>query len=538
MELLKKNLAALADRQPELAERIAHAQPPAGAVVEPSRMGPPSLRVAGVLACSSVDPVTEGRRLAASAPSGPLAVFGFGLAYHLEPLAGRDLVVWEPDIGLLRLALAARDLTALLGGNLRLATTRQELGEVTGRGVLLFPSAARLHPEEARAVERLAVAAPNAARRPAEPRVLVVPPVYGGSTDIARWCREALEALGCRVVRPPLEAVEPLHARLRASTLGPAGTRRAADSLLAFLGEVVLAEARAFKPHLVLALAQAPLEARVLAELSKGGAKTAFWFVEDFRVRPYYREVAAAYDHFFHIQGQALTAQLRGLGAEGRHLPLAAHPPVHRPLELSAEEHERWGAEVGFMGEGYPNRVRALAQLARQVRGLRIWGTGWPKDPPLGRLVAEGGRRLNAEDVARVYNCCQVVLNMRSSHNPGAGRENLDYVNPRAFEVAACGGFQLADRSAALARVLAPEAEVAVYDDEDALPELIGHYLAHRQQRQAMAIAARRKVLTEHTYYHRMEEVLTVCLGPPPETAGPKNRLEEALDKMLERLAS
>lgn len=536
MSFLEQNLAVLAKSQPELARRIAEAQPPEGAELGPSRAGAPFLRMGGVLFCSSVDPEAEGRRLAADAPAGPLAVLGFGLGYHLEPLAGRDLLVWEPELGLLRLALEARDLTHLLP-RMRLVTSRRELAAATGRAVILHPPSARLYPDQARLLQRSTAPAARAPR-PAKPRVLVVPPVYGGSLPLATWCAEALSALGCRVRRPPLEAVEPLYRQVRGSELPAKRTGRAVDLLLGFLGQAVLLAAEEFKPHLVLALAQAPLPAEVVDRLSRLGAVTAFWFVEDFRMRPYFREVAAAYDHFFHIQGRAMEAQLRGLGANGHHLPLAAHPPVHRPLELSEPEAERWGARVGFMGEGYPNRVRILGSLAGRIEGLRVWGTGWPDQGRLARLVGEDGRRLEPEEVVRVYNACQVVLNLPSSDRASADPSAMDFVNPRTFEVAACGGFQLVQRSSALARVLLPEVDVAVFNDEGELAGLIEHYLAHPQQRSDVAAAGRRRVLTEHTYYHRMDHLLAVCLGPGPEEGPPAGENQEALDLMLEHLAS
>lgn len=536
LSFLEQNLAALAKTRPELARRIAEAAPSADAELGVSRSGEPWLRVGGVLFCSSVDPVAEGRRLAADAPEGPLAVLGFGLGYHLEPLLGRDLLVWEPDLGLLRLALEARDLARLLG-KLRLITDKKELGPAAGRAVMLHPPSARIYPDQARRLERAAVAA-SRAPRPASPRVLVVPPVYGGSLPMAGWCAEALTALGCQVRRSPLEAVEPLYQAVRQSSLPAERTSKVVDPLLRFLGQAVLLAAEEFKPHLVLALAQAPLETKVVEGLGKLGATTAFWFVEDFRMRPYFREVAAAYDHFFHIQGRAMEAQLRGLGAQGHRLPLAAHPPVHRPLELTPDQAERWGARVGFLGEGYPNRVRVLGALAGQVPGLRIWGTGWPEQGRLARLRAEDGRRITPQEVTRVYNACQVVLNLPSSDRAAADPEALDYVNPRTFEVAACGGFQMAQRSAALAGVLAPEVEVAAFSDEAELVGRIEHYLAHPEQRAAMALAGRRRVLAEHTYYHRMDHLLTVCLGPGGQEQAGTQTNRDALDLLLEQLAS
>ena len=56
----------------------------------------------------------------------------------------------------------------------------------------------------------------------------------------------------------------------------------------------VIASAADFRPDLVIALAQAPLNASVCDRLRAAGIKVAFWFVENYRVLPYWKQVAEA----------------------------------------------------------------------------------------------------------------------------------------------------------------------------------------------------------------------------------------------------
>ncbi len=542
MDFLEKNLAALAQRQPDLARALAEAPLPPEAAVEPSRKGPPALRLGKVRLTSTVDPVAEGLRLAQTAPPGPLVCLGFGLGYHLEPLMGRDLVVWEPNPGLLRLALAARDLGGLLA-SIHLVVDPDRLGDLSGRRLFLHRPSARLYPLEARGLaRRLAEPAPGTRPRPARPRVLVVPPVWGGSLPITYWCAEALKELGCQVNLVPLDAVEPLHRLVRHSKLPEARREVVEIPMVRFLGELTVMAAEEFQPHLVLAMAQAPLAVQAVEALDRLGVPTAFWFIENYRHMDYFRHLAAAYTHFFHIQGPALEAELDRLGANHAFLPVAAHPPVHRPLELSKADLARFHAPVGFMGHGYPNRRVVLGRLVQRGLPLGLWGTAWPSQGPLGPLVREGGRRLETEEVIKVYNACPVVLNLHSSPTPDDGVARADFVNPRTFEVAACGGFQLVDRVAGLERLLAPGREVAVFASEDELLDMARHYLDHPEERARIARAGRRRVLNEHTYYHRMERMLTLCLGPAdqdealasdPAPAGP----DQAAYAMLQRLS-
>lgn len=519
MNYLETNLTALAKSQPRLARDLANTAPNPNAVIETSRSDLPALRVGQVRLTSTVDPEREGQSLAQTAPPGPLACLGFGLGYHLEPLMGRDLVVWEPDAGLLRLALETRDLSALLS-SIRLVVDPDQLGDLTGRSIFIHRPSSRLYPLEARGLaRRLEEPTENATPRPDRPKVLVVPPVWGGSLPIAHWCSEALTQLGCEVFTVPIDGMEPLHRLLRRSNCDLKRLDQIQVPMVRFLGELTVLMAEEFQPDLVFAMAQAPLAVKAVEALNRLGAPTAFWFIENYRHMDYFRHMAAAYSHFFHIQGQALETELDRLGANHHFLPVAAHPPAHRPLDISKQDHERFYAPVGFMGHGYPNRQSVFSRLVPKGLPLGIWGTGWPKKGGWKLLVREDGRRLTSDEVIKVYNACDVVLNLHSSPTAGDGVAKADFVNPRTFEVAACGGFQLVDRVQGLEKLFAPGREMAVFNSEDELLEMARHYLANPEERARIAQAGRRRVLNEHTYYHRMERLLTICLGPARHAA-------------------
>jgi spore maturation protein CgeB len=376
MNFLETNLIALAKSQPELARDLANAAPHPEAVIEASRRGMPALKVGQTRLTSTVDPEREGQSLAQSAPPGPLACLGFGLGYHLEPLMGRDLVVWEPDAGLLRLALETRDLSALLS-TIRLVVDADHLGDLSGRRIFIHRPSARLYPLEARGLaRRLEVPTENATPRPERPRVLVVPPVWGGSLPIAYWCADALTQLGCEVLFVPIDSVDPLHVFLRENQLDPKRKDKIEVPMVRFLGELTILMAEEFQPDLVFAMAQAPLAVQAVEALNRLGAPTAFWFIENYRHMDYFRHMASVYSHFFHIQGQALESELDQLGANHHFLPVAAHPPAHRPLDISKEDRARFYAPVGFMGHGYPNRRLVFSPLGTKRLALGYLGYG------------------------------------------------------------------------------------------------------------------------------------------------------------------
>ena len=81
-------------------------------------------------------------------------------------------------------------------------------------------------------------------------------------------------------------------------------------------------------------------------------------------------------------------------------------------------------------------------------------------------------------------------------------------MNRRTYDIAACGGFQLADHKQDIDTVFSQGSEMICYRTIEELKELIVYYLAHPRERAAVAEAARKRVLMDHTYDVRAREIL------------------------------
>ncbi len=549
-DLLEANLRALAARDPARAADVAKAAP-VGAL-ERAASGEPTLVADGVLLHSRRDPRAEAARWAATAPVEPAAetavVFGLGLGYHVEALAARfsgRIVVVEPDDGLVRTALAARDLRSLLARiELAPAALGREAMAGWGAAVLLrhAPSLLREGGALRAAYEQ---AAGLCALRELRLRVLVVSPLGGGSHPIAGYCARALTELGHTVRLLDLAPLERGMAAAAEFTPRRRAQRVVEAAYARFLATGVLAAVDAFAPDLVLALAQAPLDAQALEEIGRRGALRAFWFVEDHRLFPYWRDVIGGYDYFCAIQDSFLAEAAALTAGHVSYLPCAADPGIHRPLELTAAERHAFGAPVAFVGAGYRNRRMSFRPLLDL--GLRLWGTEWDGAGELLGALERGGARISTEDAVRIFNATAVNLNLHSSTWVDGVDPRGDFVNPRTFELAAAGAFQLVDRRALLPALFVPDVEVATFTAAGELRERVRYYLAHPDERAAIAAAGRARVLAEHTYRHRMETLLTTVCGreherlrarPRPATAAAVARLEAGtpLGGLLEQL--
>ncbi len=74
---------------------------------------------------------------------------------------------------------------------------------------------------------------------------------------------------------------------------------------------------------------------------------------------------------------------------------------------------------------------------------------------------------------------------------------NLDEVAHKSFEIAACGGFLLAERSAGHARLFAEDAEAVFFSDVEELIEKVRRYLPDEALRTRIASAGRARVLRD-----------------------------------------
>lgn len=363
-------------------------------------------------------------------------------------------------------------------------------------------------------------------------RILVVLPLYGGSLPVGRSCARALAALGH--VAEVFEAPAFYGAFSAIKTLGVTSDRLEylENSFLSTVSQAVAAKAETFGPDLVLALAQAPLTRQVLKRFRRDGIPTAMWFVEDHKLFPYWEAFAPFYDLFAVIQKAPFFDKLAAVGQENvLYLPLAADPDVHRPLALTPVERRRFGAEVSFMGAGYPNRRLAFRELVDYDLG--IFGTEWEGDAVLAPRVRLSGRRVTTEEAVAIFNAATVNLNLHSSLSGAEPVPPGDFVNPRTFELAMCGAFQLVDRRALLPELFDEDA-LATFGSLAELKERLAHFLAHPEERAGYAARARARALRDHTYAARMETLLDFAVARLPGWPADRPEAGAALDGLPE----
>jgi len=445
-----------------------------------------------------------------------LMVVGIGSGHHvveLKKTTGKKLFIFEPNVAVLKTVLGMIDLRLVLESCGGLSCSMNELLEelkssdaLAKSEIVIYPQTQALCGEAVDQIRKAFVS--KRGLKTLRPSIAVVGPIYGGSLPIAAYAELALKDLKQRVHGYDLSCFHDAYRNLGAFVRKESRVNAIQSHYVDMLSQLVLESLSERPVDILICLAQAPLNPKVLTELRNKGTITVMWFVEDCRRFHTWKEISRYFDYMFIIQKGEFLQLVEQAGA-GRaiYLPVGCHPLVHRPMELTAEEKQHWGSPLSFVGAGYNNRQKTFTRLAQ--RDFKIWGTEWPNCAPFDRLVQEQGRRLTPAEYVKIFNASTVNLNLHSSMERDGVEPFGDFVNPRTFELASAGAFQLTDNRALLPEMFEVGKEVITFDDAREMEEKIDYYLAHDDERQQVVQAGRARALKDHTYERRLEEMLS-----------------------------
>lgn len=201
-----------------------------------------------------------------------------------------------------------------------------------------------------------------------------------------------------------------------------------------------------------------------------------------------FRTVRERYDAFLFT-----SRPLRDACAEGAVIPFATDPEVFTPQTDDGFAHP-----VVFVG----NDIRGTAVNHRYMLpalefGLVVYGNrSWRA--PFARACRG---KIASEDLPRLYGSALVNLNAHIAEHV-----RWDTVNLRVYDVLACRGFLLSDRTPALESEFS-EAVVCTEGDEDMWAKLV-RYLADPTSRRRIADEGYRLVHSGHTYAARVDTLM------------------------------
>lgn len=201
-------------------------------------------------------------------------------------------------------------------------------------------------------------------------------------------------------------------------------------------------------------------------------------------------------------------------------VPLAADRTL-LPVQASPD----FAADVAYVGTWLPDKDQffreALAPLRRDF-DVRIYGQDWTRLERLAGLIQRGGQyfnipglrslqkpRLGFRDELTIYRSARVSVNVHESYQREAGGD----CNERTFKIPLAGGFEVTDDVSCLRRYFEPDVELVIATSAADWREKVIHFLRHPEERQPIIDAGQRRVLRDHTYHNRADQLLALAAG-------------------------
>ncbi len=194
--------------------------------------------------------------------------------------------------------------------------------------------------------------------------------------------------------------------------------------------------------------------------------------------------------------------KIREVGVKAEYLPLAFEARLVDQVGLVPKQYSvvHTGGYAGIHKE----RTQLLEQVAEQV-DLDFWGYGVEALPKSSAIHRKYHGQAWGIDMYRVRASGRVVLTKHITSVAGPFANNMTL-----FETTGIGSLLVTDHKANLSKLFEPGKEIVVYNGVQDCVEKIRYYLEHDEERESIAKAGQRRTLREHTYQHRMQELLSI----------------------------
>jgi spore maturation protein CgeB len=281
----------------------------------------------------------------------------------------------------------------------------------------------------------------------------------------------------------------------------------------------LLATVRGFRPNLHVAYGGERYTPDLIGELADQGLVNVLWYPEVTpNPRPEAVELGRAYDFFF-TMAEGLVERFQAAGLpEAAWLPEAMEPSLYEYDEVTDLDRELFSCDVTLVGKlesdnpAYMERWKLVKRIVDEGFDIKWWGPRLRRKIGtfvLGLLLSKvsrayGGRFVWNETYAKAIHLSKVFI-ARDAYP--AIRLSM---SARAFTAMGLGAFYLTYPTRGIEELFEPGKELVTFASPDEMVEKIRYYLAHDEEREAIAGAARAKVLGHHTYEHRFRRMFEV----------------------------
>lgn len=186
--------------------------------------------------------------------------------------------------------------------------------------------------------------------------------------------------------------------------------------------------------------------------------------------------------------------------------PFAYYPVIHKRYVLSEEDKKKYETDLLFIGTYEQERVALMEYLVSKTNyKLSMYGGNWQLLPASSNLQKCNihHREIIMEDMAKAIHGAKITLGFLR-------KSNRDTYTQRSFEIPACGGVFLAERTSFHQKLYVEAVEAVFFDvtKPEELLEKVNYLMEHAAVREAIREAGYQKVISSgYTYENRIKQI-------------------------------
>ena len=324
----------------------------------------------------------------------------------------------------------------------------------------------------------------------------------------ARACCYALRRLGCDVTDIDVQTFFPQLQNKSSRVM----LRILNWHLVREYNAAILRAAETFRPDLLLSFKAQYVQPHTLRALRGHGISLYNYYPDTsaFAHGPLLAQSLPEYDCVFYTkrfwdQDVRQRVSLR----ESAYVRHGYDAVIHRPIELGEHDKAQYQSDVVVIATHTKYKEKVLHGLLGLRPGMKltVWGNQWRQrctSPRVKQLIK--GDPLVGDSYAK--GICGAKINLALLSGKVQGSSRGDETTTRTYEIPACGGFMLHERSPELMELYKEGEEVACFSSPQELAEKIDYYLAHPEDRDVIAGAGHRRCVPAYSYDNRMAEIL------------------------------
>lgn len=274
------------------------------------------------------------------------------------------------------------------------------------------------------------------------------------------------------------------------------------------INEKFLTDFSLFKPHAVLVSKGVHIKPETLRKMKDKGAILTNWNPDDFlnplNSSKHLLRAMKEYDIIFSPRPH-LFDEYRSFGTKACIVLHWYYDPVyHRKVQLPSEwEGIDCRSDISFVGSYSPYREERLWAL--KGSNVKVWGAHWNKaSSDFKRHFYVTGKVIPSIELPRIIMNSKINLNILT-------RENRDKTNLKLFEIPACGGLMLSERTPESEQILKPGEEAFYFSDNNELASTCKTLLTDNSLRMTVAEAGYERITKgKNTLNDRAGELLTI----------------------------